>query len=152
MSTLDSIKQILGVKDKNIDILSCQEADYKGKKVILAEAALVRAFHRCPLCKAPSNAFVKNGKKVSMILLNRCANKQTYLRLKKQRYHCRSCHKYFTASTYLVNRHCFISKQVHYRVLEELTEHQSMKSIANHCRVSVTTVQRTLSALTLETK
>ncbi|WP_269160951.1 helix-turn-helix domain-containing protein, partial [Enterococcus sp. BWB1-3] len=41
---------------------------------------------------------------------------------------------------------------LHYRVLEELTEHQSMKSIANHCRVSVTTVQRTLSALTLETK
>lgn len=120
--------------------------------MILAEAELVRAFHRCPLCKASINDFVKNGKKVSMILLNRCANKQTYLRLKKQRYHCRACQKYFTAHTYLVNRHCFISKQVHYRVLEELTERQSMKSIANHCQVSVTTVQRTLSALTLETK
>ncbi|MGX7235751.1 ISL3 family transposase [Enterococcus italicus] len=152
MSTSDSIKQILEVKDKNIEILSCQEGFYKGKKVILAEAALIRTFHRCPLCKVSSEALVRNGKKVSMILLNRCANKQTYLRLKKQRYHCRACHKYFTAQTYLVNRHCFISKQVHYHVLEELTENQSMKNIANHCHISVTTVQRTLSSLAFETK
>ncbi|MDT2425115.1 transposase family protein [Enterococcus dongliensis] len=89
MSTSDSIKQILGVKDKNIESLSCQEDFYKGKKVILAEAALIRTFHRCPLCKVSSEALVRNGKKVSMILLNRCANKQTYLRLKKQRYLCR---------------------------------------------------------------
>ncbi|MGM0213027.1 hypothetical protein IGI42_000540 [Enterococcus sp. AZ109] len=86
-----------------------------------------------------------------MILLNPCGNRQTYLRLKKQRYHCRACCTYFTAQTYLVNRHCFISKQVHNRVLEELTERQSLKSIAKRCRVSVTTVQRTLSGLSHKT-
>ena len=120
--------------------------------MILAEAALIRTFHCCPLCKVSSEALVRNGKKVSMILLNRCVNKQTYLRLKNQCYHCRTCHNYFTAQTYLVSRHCFISKQVHYHVLEELTEHQSMKKIANHCHLSVTTVQRTLSSLAFETK
>ena len=51
----------------------------------------------------------KNVKNTSMILLNRCANKKTYLRLKKQRYHCRSCHKYFTVRSYLVSPSCFIS-------------------------------------------
>ncbi|MGC3797894.1 transposase family protein, partial [Enterococcus faecium] len=36
-----------------------------------------------------------------MILLNRSGNKRTYLRLKKQRFLCRACLKYFTARTYL---------------------------------------------------
>ena len=82
-----------------------------------------------------------------MILLNRSANKKTYLRLKKQLYHCRSCQRYFTARTYLVNPSYFISKQVHYTILEELTERQATKTIVKRCEVSVTTVQRTLSML-----
>ncbi|HFJ5143561.1 helix-turn-helix domain-containing protein [Enterococcus faecium] len=82
-----------------------------------------------------------------MIILNRSGNKQTYLRLRKQHYHCQSCGKYFTAHTYLVAPSCFISKQVHYTILEELTERQALKTIAKRCDLSVTTVQRTLSAL-----
>ncbi|SES07135.1 hypothetical protein SAMN04488559_1271, partial [Isobaculum melis] len=49
MSTINSIKQLLGVKDKNIHILSCQEDFYKGKKIILAKGVLTRTFSRCPL-------------------------------------------------------------------------------------------------------
>ncbi|EME3493872.1 transposase [Enterococcus faecium] len=69
------------------------------------------------------------------------------MRLRKQHYHCQSCGKYFTAHTYLVVPSCFISKQVHYTILEELTERQALKTIAKRCDLSVTTVQRTLSAL-----
>ncbi|MCC9081480.1 transposase family protein [Enterococcus faecium] len=47
---------------------------------------------------------VKNGKKKSLVLLNKCANQRTYLALAKQRYLCRGCHTYFTANTYIVEK------------------------------------------------
>lgn len=69
------------------------------------------------------------------------------MRLRKQHYHYQSCGKYFTAHTYLVVPSCFISKQVHYTILEELTERQALKTLTKRCDLSVTTFQRTLSAL-----
>lgn len=142
-----SISQLFTIKDKNIEINSFQETIYKNKKTIVIEENLVRTFRHCPFCKESAKQIVKNGKKISMVLLNRSGNKQTYLRLRKQRYHCRACGKYFTAHTYLVAPSCFISKQVHYTILEELTERQALKTIAKRCDLSVMTVQRTLSAL-----
>lgn len=147
MSISHSIKELFTIKDKNIEINSFQETIYKNKKAIVIEGNLVRTFRHCPFCKESAKQIVKNGKKISMVLLNRSGNKQTYLRLRKQRYHCRACGKYFTAHTYLVAPSCFISKQVHYTILEELTERQALKTIAKRCDLSVTTVQRTLSAL-----
>ncbi len=152
MSTTYSIKELFTIKDKNIEIDSFKESFYKEKKAIIIEATLSRSFSRCPYCKGAEKQLVKNGKKISMILLNRSGNKRTYLRLRKQRYHCRSCGKYFTVHTYLVAPSCFISKQVHYTILEELTVRQSIKTIAKRCDLSVTTVQRTLSALAATTR
>lgn len=147
MSDLHSIKSLFSIKDENIEITEIRKAVYKNRKVTLAESTLTRVFRRCPCCKATADQLVKNGKKVSMILLNRSGNKRAYLRLKKQRYHCRMCGKYFTARTTMVNPSCFISKQVHYQILEELSERQAMTTIAKHCDVSSTTIQRTLRAL-----
>lgn len=147
MSMNHFIKQLFTIKDSNIQIQSFEETFYKSRKSIVIEGTLIRTYRRCPCCKDSTKQIVKNGKKISMILLNRSGNKRTYLRLKKQRYLCRACKKYFTARTYLVTPFCFISKQIHYKILEELTERQSIKAIGKHCDVSVTTVQRTLSAL-----
>lgn len=47
---------------------------------------------------------------------------------------------------------CFISKQIHYIILEELDERQSIREIARRCDLSVTTVKRTLSALASTTR
>lgn len=140
MSISRSIKELFTIKDKNIEINFFQDTFYKDKKVILIEGTLVRTFRHCPFYKVSAKQIVKNGKKISMILLNRSGNEQTYLRLRKQRYHCQSCGKYFTAHTYLIAPSCFISKQVHYTILEELTERQALKTIAKRCDLSVTTV------------
>ncbi|QVX00948.1 transposase family protein (plasmid) [Enterococcus faecium] len=58
---------------------------------MVIEGTLIRTYRRCPCCKDSTKQIVKNGKKISMILLNRSGNKRTYLRLKKQRYLCRAC-------------------------------------------------------------
>lgn len=95
---------------------------------------------------------LRTERKKSLIQLNKCANQLTYLALAKQRYHCRGCHTYFTANTYIVDRNCFIAKQVRYKILEELTEKQAMTTIAKHCGVSWSTVSRTLASLIPMTK
>ncbi|HCR3856309.1 TPA: transposase, partial [Enterococcus faecium] len=133
ISISHSIKELFTIKDKNIEINSFQETFYKDKKAIVIEGPLVRTFRHCLFCKESAKQIEKNGKKISMIILNRSGNKQTYLRLRKQHYHCQSCGKYFTAHTYLVAPSCFISKQVHYTILEELTERQALKTIAKRC-------------------
>lgn len=133
ISISHSIKELFTIKDKNIEINSFHETFYKDKKAIVIEGPLVRTFRHCLFCKESAKRIEKNGKKISMIILNRSGNKQTYLRLRKQHYHCQSCGKYFTVHTYLVAPSCFISKQVHYTILEELTERQALKTIAKRC-------------------
>lgn len=154
MSDLHHIKLLLGIKDENIQITNVESKKIKCIKSLVVSAILSKTIHRCPHCKKINSegVIVKNGKKKSLILLNKCANQLTYLALAKQRYHCRACHTYFTANTYIVERNCFIAKQVRYKILEELTEKQAMTTISKHCGVSWSTVSRTLASLASLTK
>ncbi|BDP83785.1 ISL3 family transposase [Enterococcus faecium] len=154
MPDLHHIKLLLGIKDKNIFITNVESKSIKNIKSLVVSATLSKEIRRCPLCKQMNHEgmIVKNGKKKSLIQLNKCANQLTYLALAKQRYHCRGCHTYFTANTYIVDRNCFIAKQVRYKILEELTEKQAMTTIAKHCGVSWSTVSRTLASLIPMTK
>ncbi len=88
ISISHSIKELFTIKDKNIEINSFHETFYKDKKAIVIEGPLVRTFSHCLFCKESAKQIEKNGKKISMIILNRSGNEQTYLRLRKQHYHC----------------------------------------------------------------
>uniref|UniRef100_UPI00374E9C22 transposase n=1 Tax=Enterococcus gallinarum TaxID=1353 RepID=UPI00374E9C22 len=146
---LHLIKLLLGIKDENIQITHVEKKKIHSINSIVVSATLIKTIHRCPQCKQVNQhgLIVKNGKKKSLVLLNKCANQRTYLALAKQRYLCRGCHTYFTANTYIVEKNCFIAKQVHYKILEELTEKQAMTTISKHCGVSWSTVSRTLASL-----
>ena len=128
MSDLHSIKSLFNIKDENIEITEVREAVYKNRKVNLAEGTLTRIFRRCPCCKATADQLVKNGKKVSMILLNRSGNKRAYLRLKKQRYHCRTCGKYFTARKHAPAELHHIKKAFFCTIREPAYTYQSPKA------------------------
>ncbi|APV55668.1 hypothetical protein BU182_13125 [Enterococcus faecium] len=75
MSISRSIKEHFTIKDKNIEINSFQKTFYKDKKAIVIEGTLVRTFRHCLFCKETAKQLVKNGKKISMIILNRSGNK-----------------------------------------------------------------------------
>lgn len=124
MPDLHHIKLPLGIKDENIQITNVESKKTKNIKSLVISAILSKMVRRCPQCKQANSKgmIVKNGKKKSLIRLNKCANQLTYLALAKQRYHCRACHTYFTENTYIVEKNCFIAKQVRYKILEELTE------------------------------
>lgn len=146
MSHLNSIKDLLEIKDPNITIENLTKGKNKKGTYNLIEGTLLdSSFNKCPHCGFEK--IVKNGTKKSKILINRVNNQLTYLSLKKQRYSCTNCKSYFTASTDVVDKNCFISKQIHFKILEELTETQSMSNIARHTDVSPTTIQRVLTSV-----
>src|SRR5690625_7866213 len=69
----------------------------------------------------------------------------TYLRLKKQRFVCKSCNSSFTAETTLVKKNCFISENTNALVVIKSADAQPLISIARDCCVSSTTVQRVIT-------
>lgn len=145
----NSTKKLLGIKDPNITIQSVEEEKYHGERCLMVKATLCKEMKWCPFCHQANedHSIIKNGKKGSKILLNKSNNQKTYLHLQKQRYCCRLCQSYWTASTYLVEPYCFIAKQVRYKILFTLEENIAMKNIAKHCNVSSTTVQRVLQSV-----
>ena len=68
-----------------------------------------------------------------------------YLLLKKQGFMCPACRRSFTAETSVVNKHCYISKNVKTFIVIKAAEAQSLTSIGKDCSVSPTTVQREIN-------
>src|SRR5690625_2884963 len=81
----------------------------------------------------------KNGTKTSRITLPTSGVYPTYLRLKKQRFYCKSCRKSFSAKTSIVRDHCFISDHTKAKILVESRseEHTSVLQSRGHlvCRL-----------------
>ncbi|MFV0559873.1 MAG: transposase family protein [Enterococcus sp.] len=153
MSELHGIKQLLEIKDKNIKITKFATKYINNQHCSVAYATLTKDIKRCPNCHQKNQGtIVKNGTKVSLIHLPKSSNHAKYLKLKKQRYHCRNCQTYFTANSPIIDRFCHISKNVHLQILESLTDRLSGKRVAKQVGVSWSTVQRTLSSLASMTK
>ncbi|BAM46778.1 hypothetical protein AXY_06460 [Amphibacillus xylanus NBRC 15112] len=55
---------------------------------------------------------IKHGTKTSTIKLGYIIFQPVLLRLKKQRFYCKVCDQMFTASTSLVDKHCYISNLI----------------------------------------
>ena len=83
MPDLHLIKLLLGIKDENIQITHVEKKKIHSINSIVVSATLIKTIHRCPQCKQVNQhgLIVKNGKKKSLVLLNKCANQRTYLAL-----------------------------------------------------------------------
>lgn len=60
----------------------------------------------------------------------------TYIKLRKQRFLCRSCTSTFVAETPLVSENCFIANPVKAGVAVEATRAVSIEDIANRMHIS----------------
>ncbi|MFV0561394.1 MAG: transposase family protein, partial [Enterococcus sp.] len=110
MSELHGIKQLLEIKDKNIKITKFTTKYINNQHCSVAYATLTKDIKRCPNCHQKNKGtIVKNGTKVSLIHLPKSSSHTKYLKLKKQRYHCRNCQTYFTAKSPNIDRCCPIS-------------------------------------------
>lgn len=69
----------------------------------------------------------------------------TLLKLKKQRFYCKSCCKTYTAETNLVKKNCSIASTTYTAILLELKVKNSIKDIASRFNVSTSTVNQWLT-------
>ena len=144
------IKLLLDIQDKNIEIEknAVELKAYKGKtaKFISAKLTYKPAYCECCGVKNEDYMIYKNGTKISRITLPISGVYPTYLNLKKQRFYCKSCNSTFSASTSMVQKHCFISDHTKAKVLVASTDAKSLTDISKDCFVSTATVQRVIIA------
>ncbi|HCY4499630.1 TPA: ISL3 family transposase [Staphylococcus aureus] len=132
-------------KDKNIIFDGkLEKIECKGRKCFFYYAKLIYTPEVCPNCncKNINGNLIKNGSKTSRITMPKISEYPTYIMLRKQRFKCKTCERYFTAETPEVDKYCFISKKTLSAVLNKAAEIRSEKSIAKSCSVSATTVSR----------
>lgn len=147
------IRNSLNIKDENIifDINNylCPEETIKDTNYIVYQGTLTYMPKACDHCGSVNQDYsvTKHGTKISTIKLGNILFKPALLRLRKQRYMCHECERTFTAKTPLVNKYCFISNPIKNVIAYELSETQSMTTIAKRVSVSPSTVIRLLESI-----
>ena len=147
MSLSNFITELLQLKDQNIEF--SEDIHEIRKKDILYKLVCARLSYTpecCPVCGVVNEAtsIIKHGTKSSDIKLLPCNGNPTILRLHKQRFFCRECGHTFSAKTDIVEKNCFISRQVKLKILFDLKLKMSEKDIAFSTFVSHSTVSRAI--------
>lgn len=107
---------LLGIIEKRLTIHDIREEIQGNIRTIVVIATLTKELSQCPHCHSSAKQkdrqlLVINGGKVSSTFMNKTANQKTILKLKKQRYHCRSCEIYFTLKKAIVDTNYCIAKK-----------------------------------------
>lgn len=131
------IKNALGLQEK--DHIIC-ENDGKILKLVVSSDTTEQT---CPKCGSKTTRI--HDYRTQTIKTINVVNKQTLLVLKKRRYVCPCCGKRFYEHYDFVAKHHHIAKNVFLKIIEDLKDVKSMKSIAKENNVSTNTVQRSLN-------
>lgn len=145
----NDIKKMLGIEEKDLEILNV-EKNKEGVVIFALFSPTSKACQACgstPVDSERKHVVVKNGTKTSTIRFNSFNEIPTIMKLKKQKYVCRNCQTYTTATPSFVKENCFISEHVKFKILSLLKEKVSCTFMAKFCGVSITTVLRLLRSL-----
>lgn len=145
MEQLNSIINLLGIKDKNIIILDYVDAGTH--KEIMAK--LDYPAPKCPHCQGKMTKY--DFQKESKIPYLECAGYKTLIRLRKRRFRCQTCGKMAVAETSLVKKNHQIPLILHHKIAQKLIEKVSMTDIAENLAISTSTVIRKLKEFQFKT-
>lgn len=149
MSQLNYITNILNLKENNLTFKEnfYSEQKIKGITYKIFEAFLSYKPKCCPKCGVIfDDKFEKHGFITSNIKIPDVSGFKSILKLHKQRYLCKHCHKAFTLSTSIVNYGCFISNNTKHKIACDLVKKRSEKDIASDNNVSPNTVERVMDS------
>ena len=146
MSTINSITNLLNLKDPNIDFSKseCFHELIKNVDTLIITAVLRNKPNFCPYCGA-SHININNYE-TSNIKIPNISGFNAILRLRKQRYICEHCNKTFVAKTSIVNKNCFISNNTLHSIAKYAGKKLSEKDIAELHNVSHATVNRVINS------
>lgn len=139
MFNQNDIRNLSGIQDKNIhfDEEATEFKVIKGKRSLLIKATLTYIPDACKHCGTVNEDYsiIKNGTQTSTIKWPIDTFHSTYIKLRKQRFLCRSCMSTFVAETPLVSENCFIANPVKAGVAVEATRVVSIEDIANRMHI-----------------
>lgn len=152
MSISNSIRLSLNIKDPNIHFSeNCVHEEVIHSSLALIYSATLSASPPdvCPICGTinESHSIIKNGSKLVNIKLPRVSNRTTILRLKKQRFLCRSCLHSFSLHSDICKPNHSISTHTFHASLLDLKKKLSIKDIAHRHDISHTTLNNWLHSL-----
>ena len=145
MEQLNSITNILGIKDKNIIILDYLDAGTH-KEVI---AKLDYPAPKCHNCQGQMAKY--DFQKESKIPYLECAGYKILIRLRKRRFRCKDCGKIAVSETSLVKKNHQIATIVKQKITQKLIEKLPMTAISESLSVSTSTVIRQLHKFKFKT-
>ena len=149
MSNQNYIINILNLKEKNVFFKEkfYSEEIINGITNKIFEGYLSYQPEFCPKCGCVfvSN-FEKHGFITSNIIIPDVSGFKSILRLHKQRYLCKHCHKAFTLTTNITNYGCFISNNTKHKIACDLVKKRSEKDIVLDNNVSPNTVERIMDS------
>lgn len=143
MSISHYTKELLDILDLNLTFQEdcLQKERVKGEICLVFYGQLSYRPEKCFHCGEEENTcLMKWGFKEGTIQLNDVSEYKTFLRLKKQRFRCKTCGRTFIAETSVADRHCSIARRVKLAIAEKLSQPLSMSMIAHMKHVSPTTV------------
>jgi Transposase and inactivated derivatives len=97
MSQENSILNLLNIQDQNINISDCKDFSAAGVHEKLLSATLTYRVERCIYCE--STDIVRNGTRLTKMKLPSLGEQPIRMKLRKQRYLCRTCMRTFSAQT-----------------------------------------------------
>lgn len=151
LSYSDIIKDLLGIQDKNIIIEdNCKSEEViNGIRTHIIDAKLIgepSANHCCTDCE--HSHIIKHGFLATYCLLPKPSSQlKTLLRLRKQRWFCKSCKATSISTTPLVDYRCTISNPLKMHIFHDATKKRSEVEIAYDNGVSNVSVNRIVNAI-----
>lgn len=143
MSTNNYITKLLNLKEENINFYNVAKEIIKNTETTVIYGKLINKPDICPCCRGKS--INVHGYKESTIKIMPISGYNALLKLKKQRYKCKSCQKTFIAQTNLVEKNCYISKDVKNMAALLATNKISEKDIGKQLNISHNTVSRVIN-------
>jgi len=149
MSNQNYIIDMLELKDSNVFFKEnfYYKETIKGITYKIFEGYLSYKPSFCPSCGVVfDEKFEKHGFLLSNIIIPDVSGYKAILRLHKQRYLCKHCHKAFTLTSNITNYGCFISNLTKHKIALDLTKKRSEVDIALDNGVSPNTVERVMDS------
>lgn len=149
MSNQNYIIDMLELKDSNVYFKEnfYYKETIKGITYKIFEGYLSYKPSFCPSCGVLfDEKFEKHGFLLSNIIIPDVSGYKSILRLHKQRYLCKHCHKAFTLTSNITNYGCFISNLTKHKIALDLTKKRSEVDIALDNGVSPNTVERVMDS------
>lgn len=141
---MKEVKELLNIKDKNIDVVSVMKEERRGQQINVVTLKSNKRKYKCPECDRFTSS-VNDVLKPVRIRHLKVVEIKSELYIIKRRFICHKCDKKFVESLNINSYNSYLSNDLKMKIRKDLLVYNySIKSIADENGVSSATVRREL--------